>query len=91
MPENSNSSAVDLDVTPCPGFLLADKRTESTFDEIPVMSVASPRFCADNHLRRLARDISGAYDGNASARRELADQIRHACINVSDAPEICYS
>ncbi|KAI0265540.1 2OG-Fe-II oxygenase [Gloeopeniophorella convolvens] len=45
-------------------LLLADIRTESTFDEIPVI------------------DLKGANHANLDARRDIADQIRDASINV---------
>ncbi|KAF9533183.1 hypothetical protein CPB83DRAFT_758302 [Crepidotus variabilis] len=47
-----------------PPNFIALKRTESTFDEIPVI------------------DIKAAFGDNEEARRELADLIRDACINV---------
>ncbi|KAI0049430.1 Clavaminate synthase-like protein [Auriscalpium vulgare] len=45
-------------------LLLGTMRTESAFDEIPVI------------------DLHGAAAADAGARRELADQIRDACVNV---------
>jgi len=36
-PESPAIAKLNAGVEPLPGFLLADARTESTFDEIPVM------------------------------------------------------
>lgn len=46
------------------GLLLANRRTESTFEEIPVI------------------DIQDAKSVDPTLRRQLADRIRDACINV---------
>ncbi|KAJ7366371.1 hypothetical protein DFH08DRAFT_834190 [Mycena albidolilacea] len=50
--------------TPAPGFLLADERTESSFEQIPVIDFAD--VASTDHVKR----------------RDLADKIRDACINV---------
>ncbi|KAF9005538.1 hypothetical protein BDQ17DRAFT_1278014 [Cyathus striatus] len=49
---------------PSPGFLLASKRAESSFEDIPVI------------------DINDATGDNPLLRRELADKILDACVNV---------
>ncbi|KAJ7644457.1 hypothetical protein FB45DRAFT_897973 [Roridomyces roridus] len=48
--------------TPAPGFLLAQQRTESSFEQIPII------------------DLADASD--PAKRREIADLIRDACVNV---------
>ncbi|TFK40456.1 hypothetical protein BDQ12DRAFT_679443 [Crucibulum laeve] len=55
---------LELPETPSPGYLLANRRTESTFEEIPVI------------------DFKDANSKDPVIRRELADRIRDACINV---------
>ncbi|RXW21077.1 hypothetical protein EST38_g4787 [Candolleomyces aberdarensis] len=55
MSEETGTSTANLDVTPYPGFLLADKRTESTFDEIPVIDIAKA-YTGDTSARRYLAD-----------------------------------
>ncbi|KAF9453148.1 Clavaminate synthase-like protein [Macrolepiota fuliginosa MF-IS2] len=64
MSQYSPKKDLKLPNQPTPGFLLADRRTESTFEEIPVI------------------DFKAATSNDPRARRELADLIRDACINV---------
>ncbi|KAF6741449.1 hypothetical protein DFP72DRAFT_833486 [Ephemerocybe angulata] len=57
---SESPSGPNLDVTPYPGFLLAAARTESTFDEIPVIDI-SDAFSTDSEARRkLADEIRDA-------------------------------
>jgi hypothetical protein len=61
-------------------LLFAQERTASTFDEIPVMCIhVLSSYLSTN---RVYRDFKDAESPDPAIRRELADQIRDACINV---------
>lgn len=71
------------------GMGFANVRTESTFEQIPVMYVGSmpqdsslvAKLCLiDQHDP--IRDFTNAYSTDPVLRRKLADDIRDACINV---------
>lgn len=73
---------------PSDSLLLADWRTQSTFEQIPVMSVG----CDPTHFISVTdrgaetngSDLSDASSSDPLVRRALADRIRDACINVSN-------
>lgn len=70
--------------TPSPGFLLDNKRTESKFEEIPVMSTIYHLYGfrrLSYYLSLQCRDFSNMSNTDPIVRRALADQIRDACIN----------
>lgn len=56
-------------------------RTDSSFEEIPIMSA---RFWLydDVLIYRLYSDIGNATSSDLAARRVLAGEIRDACVNV---------
>ncbi|KAJ3575865.1 hypothetical protein NP233_g806 [Leucocoprinus birnbaumii] len=117
MAQYSPQQNLQFPSSPAPGFLLASQRTESTFEQIPVMSVSyafGKGFMASQELHSVLLfwsssvmnpseklitdefissylfleyameifDFKDATSQDPRARRELANLIRDACINV---------
>ncbi|KAF7299439.1 2OG-Fe oxygenase [Mycena indigotica] len=69
--------------TPQPGLLVAKARTDSTFEQIPIMSVSLTHFPTLVGLRtKIDSDFTDATSADFAKRRALADRIRDASINV---------
>lgn len=62
------------------------QRTESTFEQIPIMCVRSIGVSEPERFKfsllMCDSDLTPAHSSSPEARRELADLIRDACVNV---------
>ena len=65
-----------------PVLLFATERTESAFNEIPIMYDLGSCLHHDMPVLNQGSDLQGATSTDFSPRRALADLIRDACVNV---------
>jgi hypothetical protein len=65
-----------------PPRLFAMVRTDSTFNEIPVMCVVATSCRYRLFKQGTGSDLKGAVGTDFATRRALADLVRDACVNV---------